>query len=291
MTAYIHRIRIDQFRTIKDLDIDLRPRTGDAKQFRHLVLTGPNGSGKSSALLALAQSISGAAPDRHATWSSKDRPLVIYIQTHRQPQFAAVAGPKKLEFPQGQRVYTGLAGLFLQYLVNRKAEQAFANIDKKASKEAEHQRWFEDFQAHLRWLFEDPGLVLEFDSKRFDFSLRHSDGQVHGFQHLADGHGAFLSIFAEIVLGIEEDQFFIGRRPGEQEGGVVLLDEIENHLHLRLQEQALPFLTKLFPGFQFITATHSPAVISSVSDAIVFDMARREATPSEESVFATSRRI
>jgi hypothetical protein len=64
----------------------------------------------------------------------------------------------------------------------------------------------------------------------------------------------------------------------------VIIDEIENHLHLRLQEQALPFLTQLFPGFQFITATHSPAVIASVPDAVVYDMVDRRATLSAEFV-------
>jgi predicted ATP-binding protein involved in virulence len=46
-------------------------------------------------------------------------------------------------------------------------------------------------------------------------------------------------------------------------GGVVLIDEIELHLHPRWQWQILAALTKTFPGCQFIVATHSPQVMSS----------------------------
>ena len=40
--------------------------------------------------------------------------------------------------------------------------------------------------------------------------------------------------------------------------GIVLIDEIEKHLHIRLQKEALPKLMKLFPRVQFIVTSHSP---------------------------------
>jgi len=275
VTAYIHRIRIDQFRTIKGLDIDLRPRPGDKKPFRHLVLTGPNGSGKSSALLRVAKDVHTRSPDSCLTWSanaSNTTATAVYVLANREVRFNPVVGPAKLVL-QAERLQQGMAGAFLQYLVNRKTEQAFAVIDKNTSKESELAEWFAVFQKSLRWLYEDPRLSVEFASKTFEFHIRRGDGSTHTLKEMADGHAAFVAIFAEIVLACEATQ---------QKHGVVILDEIENHLHLRLQEQALPFLTGLFPEFQFITATHSPAVISSIPDAIVYDMARRVATPSEE---------
>lgn len=275
MVAYIHHVRIDEFRTIKDLDIDLRPKPEDVQGFRHLILTGPNGSGKSSTLLFLAQSINQRRRDV-ITWSTAPvETTVVMIMAHRPLHLDDVRGPLKVEFPAGMNVRNQSAKFLLQYLVNRKTEAAFANLAKNSAQEAEIQAWFDQFQDNLRWLFEDTALVLEFDSKNFDFKIHRGDGSIHGFQHLADGHASFLAILAEILLGIEATRVA---------SGVVILDEIESHLHLRLQEQALPFLTSLFPGFQFITATHSPAVISSVPDAVVYDMARHKATPSEEFV-------
>ena len=43
-----------------------------------------------------------------------------------------------------------------------------------------------------------------------------------------------------------------------------------------MQEQILPFLTEIFPRFQFIVATHSPAVIASIPNAVVYDLKKRE---------------
>jgi predicted ATP-dependent endonuclease of OLD family len=62
----------------------------------------------------------------------------------------------------------------------------------------------------------------------------------------------------------------------------VLIDEIETHLHLELQEIILPFLCEMFPRIQFIVATHSPAVISSVEDAVVYDLRKREPVSSAD---------
>ena len=59
--------------------------------------------------------------------------------------------------------------------------------------------------------------------------------------------------------------------------GVVLIDEIETHLHIELQRKILPFLTEFFPRLQFIVCTHSPYVLTSISNAVVFDLEKQVA--------------
>jgi len=52
--------------------------------------------------------------------------------------------------------------------------------------------------------------------------------------------------------------------------GVVLIDEIEQHIHPGLQREILPRLRRAFPRIQFIVSTHSPQVLSTAPrDAIV----------------------
>ena len=51
-----------------------------------------------------------------------------------------------------------------------------------------------------------------------------------------------------------------------------VIDEIDAHLHVALQAKALPLLTSFFPNLQFIVSTHSPFVITSISNAVVFDL-------------------
>jgi predicted ATP-binding protein involved in virulence len=50
---------------------------------------------------------------------------------------------------------------------------------------------------------------------------------------------------------------------------VVLIDEIELHLHPGLQREILPRLRDVFPHAQFIVSTHSPQVLSSLHAANV----------------------
>jgi predicted ATP-binding protein involved in virulence len=52
--------------------------------------------------------------------------------------------------------------------------------------------------------------------------------------------------------------------------GVVLIDEIELHLHPKWQREIIPALTRTFPNCQFIVTTHSPQVISEVKPESVY---------------------
>jgi predicted ATP-binding protein involved in virulence len=49
-----------------------------------------------------------------------------------------------------------------------------------------------------------------------------------------------------------------------QGSGVVLIDEVELHLHPKWQRDIIPALARTFPNCQFILTTHSPQVISEV---------------------------
>ena len=54
--------------------------------------------------------------------------------------------------------------------------------------------------------------------------------------------------------------------------GVVLIDEIDAHLHTSLQRKIFPFFTRSFPNIQFIVTTHSPFVVTSIDDALIYDI-------------------
>lgn len=59
------------------------------------------------------------------------------------------------------------------------------------------------------------------------------------------------------------------------EPAVVLVDEIDLHLHPKWQRNLMSFLTELFPNTQFIATAHSPLVVQAASDANVV-LLRRE---------------
>ena len=60
------------------------------------------------------------------------------------------------------------------------------------------------------------------------------------------------------------------------ESAVVLIDEIDLHLHPRWQRDIVGYLSKAFPGIQFIASTHSPSVLQSMSDVNLYVMTRKD---------------
>lgn len=57
---------------------------------------------------------------------------------------------------------------------------------------------------------------------------------------------------------------------------IVLIDEIDLHLHPKWQRDILPYLSKAFPNIQFIVTTHSPLVIQSMTDINLYILKRDE---------------
>lgn len=76
---------------------------------------------------------------------------------------------------------------------------------------------------------------------------------LHSLNDLSLGETAILNIFVNILR--YADMF---GSPMKEIKGIVIIDEIEAHLHIGLQHDALPKLIKLFPKVQFIVTTHSP---------------------------------
>lgn len=123
----------------------------------------------------------------------------------------------------------------------------------------------------LRFLFEDDSLKLHFDLAEFKIKLYQDGKGAFGFDCLSSGYSSILSIYANLFVRMQKL-----RLPKEEFSGIVIIDEIDVHLHVSLQKIIFPFLNKSFPNVQFIVSTHSPFVIQSVSDAVIYNMSSNE---------------
>ena len=81
---------------------------------------------------------------------------------------------------------------------------------------------------------------------------------------LSAGIKAVLGVVADLAYRCCQLNPHLGVGAAKLTPGVVLIDEIELHLHPAWQQQILPILQNLFCGVQFIVTTHSPQVVSSV---------------------------
>lgn len=164
---------------------------------------------------------------------------------------------------------------FKQFLVNKKVNQAFAQLDNNEVEIAQTNAFFRKMEEIFGRIFEDNSLKLVFDKDAYEFFIKLGDGRELTFNVLPDGFSAFLSILMDLFVRLELIRKSVGNHSYDP-CGIVLIDEPETHLHLSLQYQVLPILTSLFPNVQFIVATHSPAVISSIKQVTIFDLTTKE---------------
>jgi predicted ATP-binding protein involved in virulence len=85
---------------------------------------------------------------------------------------------------------------------------------------------------------------------------------------LSDGEKCLLAMVGDIArrLSIANP----GLDDPLQGEGVILIDELELHLHPKWQRGIIPKLTETFPNCQFIVATHSPQIVSDVQPESIF---------------------
>lgn len=94
------------------------------------------------------------------------------------------------------------------------------------------------------------------------------DGRPTPFSSLSDGYKAFVGMAGDLI-GHLGDVCPDGRRLDDI-SGIVLIDEIDLHLHPEWQRSILPSLARAFPKLQFVCTTHSPLVASTVRKENVF---------------------
>lgn len=83
---------------------------------------------------------------------------------------------------------------------------------------------------------------------------------------LSSGELALLSLFGEILRQGDNIRNNIQLNKIE---GIVLIDEVDMHLHIKLQKEILPKLFNLFPNIQFITSSHSPFLNMGLADTLL----------------------
>ncbi|MDR1831105.1 MAG: AAA family ATPase [Fusobacteriaceae bacterium] len=290
---FITKIHVDKVRNIKNLGIEL-----SETERKHLILTGKNGSGKTSLLEAIRDRLKkainygrngeklqlsqysdsakigvGFEPDVSVSDWAKVIAVYIPARTFRVPE---ITPPKTLEVydvtakppldkPMVAEIY--------KYLNNLKLQAAYP----RSQQEKEIiEKWFSNFVEILREIYACNELELLYDAGKKDFIISMPGLDPFALNQMSDGYAAYLNIFMELLLRIDDGSGVVDFSAP----AIVLIDEIETHLHVELQKRALPFLTKMFPNVQFIVATHSPFVITSIDNAVVFDLEKAAALQS-----------
>lgn len=311
MEHFITEIRIENVRHLKNINIALNNQSR-----QHLILTGKNSSGKTSVLEKISKNLALLNLNLLTGYKGLDQIQAIYAlnkvlhfsypdcglvviynngdeltdlykrgdfitaffnATRSSNDIVPAQGVEKMKLPTTFEITQSPARDIIKYMVHLKTQQSFAKNENDIQNERNIKEWFERFENALRGLLDDNSITLKYDYRNYNFVILQKNREPSALNKLSDGYSSILQIFSELILRMDQNWLLKNQLSDYNKEGVVLIDEIETHLHIELQRKILPFLTKFFPRLQFIVGTHSPYVLTSISNAVVFDLERQVA--------------
>jgi predicted ATP-binding protein involved in virulence len=109
------------------------------------------------------------------------------------------------------------------------------------------------------------------------------NGKSLSIDQLSDGEKCTMALIGDLArrLALANPT---ERNPLKGEG-IVLIDEVELHMHPQWQRKVLPYLMKTFPNIQFIVTTHSPQVLGELGEKVnIFSLTRKNGDLNVEKV-------
>ncbi len=113
---------------------------------------------------------------------------------------------------------------------------------------------------------------LKHDIKQDRLIITQKNGETIPFNSLSDGVRSVLALVMEIALRCYLLNPSQREKAHLETPGIVLIDEIDLHLHPEWQLHILGDLMNVFPKIQFIVTTHAPLILSSLKDGEIFSI-------------------
>jgi predicted ATP-binding protein involved in virulence len=277
-SLFVTNVTIKKIRHLKDLKINI----SDTDR-KHLILTGKNGSGKTSVLNSIGSLFTNTrlmGPNFNIGLFSEL--IILKYNTEEQLfqkkfnetikwNFPAIRSLKVEKSAGVKDKITSKVEDFEKFLAKKRTEQAFLSFEKENKNEVKLiSEWFDKLESSLRFLFEDESLKLisKRTEDKLNFYLTSDHREEFDFNTLSSGYSSILFILFDMMQQMQND----GGSFDYTKEGIALIDEVEAHLHISLQKKILPFLTGFFPNVQFIVTTHSPFILQSLKNAVIFDL-------------------
>lgn len=195
--------------------------------------------------------------------------VVAYYKADRVFSSIEPKHVEKVQLKSGYAIDETPREEFIKYLLDLKMTQALAISGGKMDKADTIRIWFEKFDDLLKIIFNDKSVRLEFDEETFKFLIVMDGREPFDFNTLSSGYAAILDIVVDLIIRMEKQ---LNRSFDFTIPGIVLIDEIETHLHLELQKNIMKLLTTVFPNIQFVVSSHSPFILNSLDNVIIYDL-------------------
>ncbi len=291
----ITKIVIDGIRCFDHISFDLSP---DQTTLKWNLILGDNGVGKTTVLRSIAMSLmdstsaSALLSELYGEWirgtAKEPRNGTIYVEFDKKDSSGdnwfikttferTKTGSDKVfqetlpkEFPSNKifvcgygaarraygtkdySVYTSIDSTYTLFNYDAPLQNPELILRRLSSIDAE-------IEEILSWI--DEILMLPKGSTKLNFRGITVDGpwgKLMPYGALGDGYQATIAWVIDLLGWVMYHDRNIFKNGRDKLTGIILLDEIEQHLHPKWQKQIIDLLHRKFPKFQFIATTHSP---------------------------------
>jgi predicted ATPase len=278
----VERIELENFRLFRKLEL---PCSSAAETAPWLMLLGENGLGKSTLLQAVALALMGDKLRNRFRFrrreflshGARNGAVRIFMTGVREPielkitttGFKASAPPKTLLLAYGATRLFGERGIRARGAVDRYArtQNLFSPLSQltnpttffRTTRAAQHDAAARVAKSLLS--LGDDARIVRASGNRMQIVR---NGARDSFDDLSDGYRSMLALASDI-MAVMFDQW-TDMKAAE---GIVLIDELENHLHPTWKMRVVSSLRTVFPRVQFITTTHDPLCLRGLQNGEV----------------------
>ena len=153
-----------------------------------------------------------------------------------------------------------------------KMEQVAWQKEMKIAEYEAVKRAASDFMSYME---EDDAAYAVFYDKQQEELMYYKDDVVYPVAQLSAGYQSLIWMVIDIAYRMAVLNPCMKDRIAET-NGVVLIDEIDMHLHPKWQWNIINALRTVFPNVQFIAATHAPILFASAKDVWLIDVDQHE---------------
>ncbi len=290
LTYAIRKLLVYNHQGITELFIDNISINESLKEINDpqwIFLTGENGYGKTSLLQALTIGLHGKEEGnkiltKHAT---------VYLEFKNNDKLCVNSIDRALDdFIPFQNFATyGPARLNKADRKNDKGKTySLFNVDGKLldieneliiwEKDKTQKKYFDSAKKILLHLLEPQveDLYVEREGTKSFVKYKELGDKVgKEFSELASGYRSIIAMIGDIIIRLSENQPEI--KNFSELAGIVIIDEIDLHLHPKWQKELVKKLTETFPKIQFIASTHSPIpLLGAPKNTVVINVQRSE---------------
>lgn len=199
--------------------------------------------------------------------------VIKMFETKRNSNMMKSQGVELVDLNSLKNTNVNSQEYFLKYMVHLKTQLAYATTDREQKEMERITGWFSRFENLLKDIFETENIKLIYDRQSYNFKIQENEKEFD-FNTLSDGFSAIIEILTGIMMEMEVEKDSLHHY---DMNGIVMIDEIDTHLHISLQKKIFKVLTEFFPNIQFIITTHSPFILNSVKNVVIYDLQNRTA--------------